>query len=293
MTKKDELVVTIRREGNAIFAICGDKTAKAVCSPDDEFDYITGAKLAFERLIAPKFKVGDIVIGLTHPEGLPRYAITGQKAISKVVAVLDETTIRVIVLHPNCASHFIYIGEEYCIDARTVKKWEGFNVGDIVAPIRNEDHLDGFRTAIITEIRKENNGTKAILKIRQNPSQYCCRSVATIRYATEAEEREFKKRFNEQRFNEHEFRVGDIVKVVDTGACFSHYYDWVVENITEKAQIARFAYGNGMGYPATKSLNQPFIVLYEKDGIAYISEDDVNKPCYVIGKRGLKHYPTR
>lgn len=377
MTKKDELVVTIRREGNAIFAICGDKTAKAVCSPDDEFDYITGAKLAFERLIAPKFKVGDkiigndkanrygftrrgsegivvgysdpfsktvkvdfdtrtfadrdklgrdyakqnyiakgwsviddcfdlakesseapkaappfkvgdIVIGLTHPEGLPRYAITGQKAISKVVAVLDETTIRVKVLHPNCARHFIFIGEEYCIDARTVKKWEGFDVGDIVAPIRNEDHLDGFRTAIITEIRKENNGTKAILKTQQNPSQYCCRSVATIRYATEAEERELKARFDE-----HEFRVGDIVKVVDTGTCFSRYYDWVVENITEKAQIARFAYGNGLGYPVTKSLNQPFIVLYEKGDIAYISEDTKCKPCYVINKRGLEHYPTR
>lgn len=165
---------------------------------------------------------------------------------------------------------------------------ERFRCGDIVAPIRNEDHLDSFRTAIITEIREQNGGAKAILKTQQNPSRYCCRDVATIRYATEAEERELKARLDR-----NEFRVGDIVKVVDTGECFSHYYDWVVENITEKAQIARFAYGTGMGYPATKTIKHPFIILFEKDGMAYISEDDKHKPCFVIGKRGLEHYPTR
>lgn len=377
MNKTDELVVTIRREGNAIFAICGDKTAKAVCSPDDEFDYITGAKLAFERLIAPKFKVGDkiigndmadrygftkrgsegivvgyydpfshvvkvdfdtrtfagrdklsrdyakqnyiakgwsviddyfdlavesskapkteapfkvgdVVIGLNKPEGLPDYAITGRNAISTVVAVFGKTNIRVKILRPNCSRHNLFIGDEYNIDARTVKKWEGFDVGDIVAPIRSEGRFDEFSAAIITEIRKENNETKAMLKVDNNPGLFAWRDVTTIRYATESEERELKARFDK-----HEFRVGDIVKVVDTGACYSYYYDWVIEHITEKAQIARFAYGNGMGYPATKSLNQPFIILFEKDGVAYISEDDKHKPCYVIGKRGLKHYPTR
>lgn len=40
------------------------KSAEAKCSPKDEFNFETGAKLAFDRLFdhaAPKYKVGDIV----------------------------------------------------------------------------------------------------------------------------------------------------------------------------------------------------------------------------------------
>ena len=222
MINETKFNVTFYRDGNTIFATCGDKTAKAVCSPDDEFDYIMGAKLAFERLIKPKFKVGDkiigndlatsrygftkagskgtvvgysgpfsniirvdfdvrtfansnalgfnyektdyiakgwcvddecfnlaeesseapkaappfkvgdIVIGLNYSEGLPHYCITGKKAISKVVAVSSETEIRVKLLHPNGPNHFIFIGSEYYIDARTVKKWKGFDVGTLL-----------------------------------------------------------------------------------------------------------------------------------------------------------------
>lgn len=284
--------IKIYRDGKTVVAFDArnNHTASATCSPNDSFDFMTGAKIALERLeeMQCPFKVGDVVIGLNTAEHPPYYPITGQKAISKVVAVSSETEIRVKLLHPNHPNHVPFIGAEWDIDTRTVKKWEGFDVGDIVAPIRNEDRFGDFRTAIITEVRTENNGTKAILKVSNNPAQFVCRDAATIRYATEAEEREFIARFNE-----HEFRVGDVVKVIDTGACYSHYYNWVIEHITEKAQIARFAHGAGMGYPERKSLDKPFIVLYEKDSIAYISEDDKRKPCYVIGKRGLEHYPTR
>ena len=284
--------IKIYRDGKTVVAVDArnNHTASATCSPNDSFDFMTGAKIALDRLeeMQCPFKVGDVVIGLNTTEHPPYYPITGQKAISKVVAVSSETEIRVKLLRPKSPNHVSFIDEEWVIDARTVKKWEGFDVGDIVAPIRNEDRFGDFRTAIITEIGKENGGAKAILKTQQNPSQYCCRDVATIRYATEDEEREFKKRFNES-----EFRVGDVVKVVDTGACYSYYYDWVIEHITEKAQIARFAYGTGMGYPERKSIDKPFIVLYVTDSIAYISEDDIRNPCYVIGKRGLEHYPTR
>lgn len=41
------------------------ESAEANCFPDDEFDFVTGAKIAFERLVEekkePPFKVGDIV----------------------------------------------------------------------------------------------------------------------------------------------------------------------------------------------------------------------------------------
>lgn len=237
MNKKDELFVTIRREGNAIFAICGDKTAKAVCSPDDEFDYITGAKLAFERLIAPKFKVGDKIIGNDLAN---RYGFTKRGSEGIVVGYSDPF------------SHIVKVD----FDTRT------FAVRDKL----------GYDYA------KEN---------------YIAKGWSVIDDCFDLAAESSKAPKTEARFDKHEFRVGDTVKVVDTGACCSRYYAWVVENITEKAQIARFAYGNGMGYPATRSLNQPFIILFEKYGMAYISEDDKHKPCYVIAKRGLEHYPTR
>lgn len=40
------------------------KTATAKCNPDDKFDFKTGAKIAFDRLVEPekpKFKIGDFV----------------------------------------------------------------------------------------------------------------------------------------------------------------------------------------------------------------------------------------
>ena len=284
--------IKIYRDGKTVVAFDGrnNHTATASCHLNDSFDFMTGAKIALERLeeMQCPFKIGDIVIGLNKPEGFPSYCITGRNAISKVVDVFDKTNIRVKLLHPNCSLHTVFIGSEYTIDARSVKKWDGFSVGNIVASNQDETICENYPTAIITEIHEEDNGTKVILQLSKNPSTFVYRDATALRYATEAEEREFKKRFSE-----NEIRVGDVVKVVETGACYSRYYDWVIKHITDKAQIARFAYGNGMGYPETKSLDKPFIVLYENDNIAYISEDDNCKPCYVIGKKGLEHYPTR
>ena len=44
--------IIIRREGNNVIAHCThvNKRAEAKCSPEDEFDFAVGAKLAFERL---------------------------------------------------------------------------------------------------------------------------------------------------------------------------------------------------------------------------------------------------
>lgn len=57
--------IIIYRNGNKVIAknkLTGN-TAEAKCHPDDEFDFMTGAKLAFDRLIEkPKFKIGDKVI---------------------------------------------------------------------------------------------------------------------------------------------------------------------------------------------------------------------------------------
>lgn len=58
LEKKDNECIVIYRKGNETIAL--DKTtgkkAVAKCSPEDEYDFMTGAKLAFERLTEPEFK---------------------------------------------------------------------------------------------------------------------------------------------------------------------------------------------------------------------------------------------
>ena len=60
--------ITIKQYGNKVVAKCGDKTAVATCSPEDTFDFATGAKLAFERLMGieekPTFTKDDLKTGM-------------------------------------------------------------------------------------------------------------------------------------------------------------------------------------------------------------------------------------
>jgi len=90
--------IVIRRDGSDVIASHkrGDeivKTAKAKCAPSDEFNFDTGAKLAFDRLVgreepkpktaatAPKFKVGDRVVQI----------VSGEGTIERVVQVMCVT----------------------------------------------------------------------------------------------------------------------------------------------------------------------------------------------------------
>ena len=56
--------IMIYRKGSEVIALnkCTGETAKAKCNPSDEFDFMTGAKLAFDRLTAkPKYYSGKII----------------------------------------------------------------------------------------------------------------------------------------------------------------------------------------------------------------------------------------
>lgn len=57
--------ITITRYGNTVIAKYGKKVSIAKCSPEDEFDFETGAKLAFERLFEkPTFTKNDLKTGM-------------------------------------------------------------------------------------------------------------------------------------------------------------------------------------------------------------------------------------
>ena len=103
-TEPREFIV-VRRSGSDVIASHkrGDeivKTAKAKCAPSDEFNFETGAKLAFDRLMgreepkpapqpAPKFKVGDrvvtkfgsgTIVEINHQCGITAYTVEHDKA---------------------------------------------------------------------------------------------------------------------------------------------------------------------------------------------------------------------
>lgn len=84
--------IVIYHKGDKVIALDKNTGKKGVakCSPDDQFDFYTGAKLAFDRLIeqGPEFKVGDIVVGLPEADNAYRVTCSGWKGL--VVRVLRD-----------------------------------------------------------------------------------------------------------------------------------------------------------------------------------------------------------
>lgn len=86
--------ISIRREGNKVIARDEEtgKTGVAKCSPDDAFDFMTGAKLALERLSEQypkhKFEVGDRVIG--NEAASRTYGVTKSGWVGEVVSVDED-----------------------------------------------------------------------------------------------------------------------------------------------------------------------------------------------------------
>ena len=86
----DRIVVYIdKKDPSKVVAkdVSTGKTGVAKCSPEDIFDFYTGAKLAMNRLLGVeenKFSVGQLVIG---NEGANRYSITSEKTVWKVTAI--------------------------------------------------------------------------------------------------------------------------------------------------------------------------------------------------------------
>lgn len=96
---KNNETIIIYRNGQKVIAL--DKrngnTAEAKCSPEDEFDFVTGAKLALERLEEkPKFKVGDLVIGNNNADA---YGVTRKGSVGKVVHVYSNGCIDVLFIN--------------------------------------------------------------------------------------------------------------------------------------------------------------------------------------------------
>ena len=77
--------IIIYHKGDRVIALDNNngKTGIAKCSPDDKFDFCIGAKLAFDRLMeqGPRFKVGDLVVGLPEADDEYRATRSGWKGL--------------------------------------------------------------------------------------------------------------------------------------------------------------------------------------------------------------------
>lgn len=84
--------IVIYRKNNKVIALdkSTGKTATARCNPADTFDFMTGAKLAFDRLTdaEKRFKVGDIVRGEFGSS--KRYSITNERMTKGVVVAVQN-----------------------------------------------------------------------------------------------------------------------------------------------------------------------------------------------------------
>lgn len=89
--------------------------------------------------------------------------------------------------------------------------------------------------------------------------------------------------------NNPPIQVGDLVRVVNTGKCYPRKPRWVAEHIADSLLIARYAYGQRLGYPGIIKHPGTFRVLCIADGWAFIQlTDNYDTSCYLVGLDGLE-----
>lgn len=133
-----KIVITLDGKTTLARLYDGDKvvkTAEAKCNPSDEFNFETGAKLAFERLFEekPKFKAGDRVkiIGNT---GVYHYYEIGD--VVKIERVERNGTLYCIKSNGYCQHIFPADVELVTLD------WEAFKAGKICVKATDDNFKD-------------------------------------------------------------------------------------------------------------------------------------------------------
>lgn len=94
-----------------------------------------------------------------------------------------------------------------------------------------------------------------------------------------------------EKLSEKEIHVGDIVEVVNTGALYTTYPEWVAKNVDDKIKVAMYAYGKDV------DTSKKYRVLaiaphqaYRTDTLVYIEEVRLcgHANCFLIGAYGVK-----
>ena len=82
-------------------------------------------------------------------------------------------------------------------------------------------------------------------------------------------------------------KVGDTVRVVDTGRLFTTNVTQVIKMANNQEEIAHYCYNDALGYPKRQVEDNSFEVLSTDDKFAFI-QSKCSKGCYLIGLNGIK-----
>ena len=84
-----------------------------------------------------------------------------------------------------------------------------------------------------------------------------------------------------------QIEAGDTVQIIDTGKQFTSFERWLIENVTDKKYLVRFAYGREIGDINKIECNR-FEVITVADGVALIQDTYLEGVCYLFKLEGLE-----
>lgn len=218
-----------------------------------------------------KFNVGDIIKGGQRSGcyyGITDEHMTKAEVVNVYEGASDDIKIKVLEHEDN-----YFIGQEFPVRSTyfdLVKRKKEKSRKPIVIYKRGKE--------VIAVDKK--TGKKAVAR--------CC-PEDTFDFKTGA-----KIAFERLLSDPNSIVIGDIVRVIDTGALFTTNYEKVIEMTDEKSVIAKYAYDNNKGYnKGIKKLDSTYKVLNVDDEYVliqktYIREATPYGEVLLIGKRGLE-----
>lgn len=293
--------IVIYQKDRTVIAVDKNTGKKCVakCHPDDEFDFYTGAKLAFSRLSGcslvefdgepksdasddtdtAKFNVGDTVKVKSELEvGCIYYGSSSPLALLRDMKTNEPLKIESIKPSGNylCNNGFHYTPD--MLEPYTASK-DKFKTGDKVALCTDVivgnmygglNLLDGYMSCFgsvltITSVKHP---------VGNIPTRYKCDNgfIYSEEMLVGADDA---------------IIIGSKIKVVDSGFAYDTYWQWVDKNIKEPRDKIRYAF---QGFPEDGDIGKviaiaPHINGKEKNLIYFECEDN---NCYLIEPDGVK-----
>ena len=240
--KKDCIVIYEKDQEVIALNKATGENAVAKCHPDDKFDFLVGAKIAFDRLVGeaqevPKYKPGDLFQVKPNLKdfddvspGIVGGMLRAAGQILNLIGITDKNYLRL-------SDDWNYL-EKWLNPIKEVKRKA--KVGEFVKVVDAENVPDGeykngdilkiIDTPLFSSFVRYANGKARDHKERVlNNSEY----VVLEGY----EDCDQVKKFDEP------IKEGDIVEIVNSGNIYSTFCDWMKRNIDDKDLLLRYNYG--------------------------------------------------
>lgn len=86
----------------------------------------------------------------------------------------------------------------------------------------------------------------------------------------------------------NDIKVGDNVKIVDTGKMYSANDDWVMKNVKDDTLRVRYAYCDSPYSRNIYELPGTYVVRVIHNDMVYVQRATTDGPCYLINVQGLE-----